>query len=112
MAKITKLVMITCTAFLERQKPVSTMAKPSCMKNTREPPNMRKKRLRAVLTWPSSATVSAALGRPAQRGRDGGRTGPCRDRPQPLLPHIRGLPRVLHAGRLRHGGDRLLPLQE
>src|SRR5450759_3890806 len=62
MAKITKLVMITCTAFLERQKPVSTMAKPACMKNTREPPKIRKKRLRAVLTWPSSATVSAALG--------------------------------------------------
>ena len=42
MAKMTKLVMITCTAFLEREKPVSTMAKPACMKNTSATPKIRK----------------------------------------------------------------------
>ena len=64
MAKITKLVMITCTAFLERQNPVSTMAKPACMKKTSAPPKITKKRLSEVLTWPSSAAISAPVGSP------------------------------------------------
>ena len=65
MAKITKLVMITCTAFLERQKPVSTSAKPACMKNTSAPPKITKKRLSEALTCPSSAASSAVVGLPA-----------------------------------------------
>ena len=63
-AKITKLVMITCTAFLERQNPVSTMAKPACMKKTSAPPKITKKRLSEVLTCPSSAATSSDVGLP------------------------------------------------
>ncbi len=62
MAKITKLVMITCTAFLEREKPVSTMAKPTCMKKTSAPPKIRKKMLSEILTWPSSAATHRRWG--------------------------------------------------
>ena len=65
MAYTTKLVIITCTAFLARQNPVSTMAKPACMKKTRAPPKITKKRLSEVLTWPSSAAISPEVGSPA-----------------------------------------------
>ena len=73
MAKITKLVMITCTAFLERQNPVSTMAKPACMKKTSAPPKITKKRLSEVLTWPSSAAISLGGGLAGDLGGHVGR---------------------------------------
>ena len=62
MAKMTKLVMMTCTAFLERQNPVSTMAKPACMKNTSAPPKIRKKMFSEIFTCPRSAAISLGGG--------------------------------------------------
>ena len=48
--KMAKLVLTTCAACLARQNPVSTRAKPACMKMTRTAPMTTQSRLRPVLT--------------------------------------------------------------
>ena len=66
-AKMTKLVMMTWLAFFARQKPVSTSAKPACMKKMSATPKITHVRLAAILRWPRSAAVSVRVACPAAR---------------------------------------------
>ena len=60
-----KFVLTTWAAFLARQKPVSTRAKPACMKITSAAPKITKRRFSDVFTCPRSAAISSVVGLPA-----------------------------------------------
>src|SRR5205814_2038919 len=74
--KMAKFVDTTWAACFARQKPVSTSAKPACMKMTSTAPMTIQSRLTLISPWVSAlpAAPPAAAGRHArgQRGRDGG----------------------------------------
>src|SRR3989442_4033992 len=57
-----KFIDIVWAAFLARQKPVSTSAKPACMNMTRKPVSSVHMRLMAILLWPAVAITSSSFG--------------------------------------------------
>src|SRR3954463_8320141 len=57
-----KFMLIVWAAFLARQKPVSTMAKPACMNMTRKPVSSVHMMLRATLLWPTVVITSGRVG--------------------------------------------------
>ena len=57
--KMAKFVLITCAAFFFCVKPVSTSAKPACMKITRTAPMTTHSRLVAALSWVTAASASS-----------------------------------------------------
>ena len=53
-----KFIIMVWLAFLARQRPVSTMAKPACMNMTRKPVTSVQTKLIAILFWPTWFTTS------------------------------------------------------
>ena len=48
-----KFIIMVWFAFLARQRPVSTIAKPACMNMTRKPETSVQMKLMAILFWPT-----------------------------------------------------------
>src|SRR5215831_7682334 len=57
-----KFMAMVWAAFLARQNPVSTMAKPACMNITRNPVISVQTMLMAILLWPTPAITSGRVG--------------------------------------------------
>src|SRR4051812_14850266 len=57
-----KFMLIVCAAFLARQKPASTIAKPACMNITRKPQTSVHTKLMAILLWPTVSITSGSVG--------------------------------------------------
>ena len=91
--KMAKLVLTTWAACLARQKPVSTSAKPACMKMTRTAPMTTQSRLLSVLALVASATGSGASWATAGRAVSPTSAAPI----TPAIPSF--------SNRLRRGGD-------
>ena len=57
-----KFMLMVCAAFLARQNPVSTIAKPACMNITRKPASSVQTMLIEILLWPTVSITSGSVG--------------------------------------------------
>lgn len=63
--KTIRFMAMVWRAFLARVKPVSTSAKPACMKKTRKPVTSVQTKLMPTVAWPVAWATSSSVGAPA-----------------------------------------------